>query len=414
MRIIKELKYQYNKIRDRWVFRTFWIQKKHSRKAPVSKTILIIRLDAIGDCIIWLDQAKEYRKAFPKHRIVLLHNKAWTEIADNLPWFDECIPFDRKKIGDKKYYKELITILNKYTYEIAFSPVYSRDLFTVDWIIHNVNANKKIGYEGDYTNNEIFKYNIYYRHNAEKLDVKLKTDHWYTKIVSNSLDYESELERNAHYIRKTINNDFKSKLPIIPFDIPKYNEIPLYEYSVLFLGASTEYRMWPVCNFVKVVQYLPYNTIVLCGSSDEKGLAEEFLSTYVGNKKIINLTGKTSLLNLISVISNAKFVISNETSASHIAVATRTPSVCLLGGGHYGRFQPYEHTLFNDKEKYFLPIIVTTNEKSCFKCNWKCKFASQNGRWKCINNIKEEDVIAALNRYFTEQKTHYTIPNTMG
>ena len=38
------------------------------------KSILIVRLDAIGDFIIWLDAAKEIKKHFPDKHLVLLCN----------------------------------------------------------------------------------------------------------------------------------------------------------------------------------------------------------------------------------------------------------------------------------------------------------------------------------------------------
>ncbi len=399
MKIIEELKYQYNKKKDCFEFKKKWIRKWSSCKKKVSKTILVIRIDAIGDCIIWLDQAKEYRNAFPNHKIVLLHNKTWSEIAEQLPWFDEWIPFNREKIGDIEYYHSLLSSLNKYTYEKLFSPVFSRDFITVDWIVHNVNAKEKIGYEGDYQNNYgVFGDNPYYLRNSNRLDLKSIADSWYSTLIPNDPNCDMELQRNAHFIRQTINTNFRSKLPTIPFGIPTCKDIPSTEYAVLFLGASNEKKMWSINNFVQIVQHIPYNSIVLCGAKQEQHLAESFKSKYKGNKTIIDLTGKTSLLTLISVISNAKIVVSNDTSASHIAVSTRTRSICILGGGHYGRFHPYQADDITNDDNEILPHIVTTNDKACFNCDFRCKYPLQNGRWRCIDNIQAGDVIDVIKK----------------
>lgn len=398
MYLKNEIKYQFKKIREYFIFHNFWIQKQYCHKEPVSKTILVIRLDAIGDCIIWLDQAKEYRKAFPEHKIVLLHNKVWSEIANRLPWFDECIPFDRGKIGDKKYYKNLLTTINQYTYEKVFSPIFSRNFITEDWIIHNINAKEKIGYEGDYQNNGLADINLYYRRNTKKIDLKQLADRWYSIIVPNNSTCTMELQRNAHFIRQTINNDFRCSLPTIPFDIPKSQLVPKTEYVILFLGASTINKTWPGKNFIKITQQLPFHTIVLCGSSAEKKLSQNYLSSYDGDKSVVDLTGETSLLELISIISNASLVITNDTSASHISVATRTPSICLLGGGHYGRFHPYQIEQINEEDKKYIPTIITSHDKSCFNCNFRCKYPLQKERWKCIDEIKTEDVINAIRK----------------
>ena len=387
-------------IRDKYIFHFFWLRKQKSIEIPFSKTILVIRLDAIGDSIIWLDQAKEYRIAFPSHRIVLFHNEVWTEIAEKLPWFDECIPFYRNRIGNIKYYKELLSILNKYTYEKIFSPVFSRDFITVDWLIHNINALEKIGYTGDYQNNFIISINnLYYRHHKNEQKLKKIVDSWYTYLVPNSQECVMELQRNAHFIRQTINPSFQSQLPVIPFDTPKPNHITQSDYTIIFLGASTIHRTWPINSFVNIADAIPNNTILLCGSSDDRQLASEFIAQYQGEKNVIDISGKTTLIELINIIANADIVLSNETSASHIAVATRTPSICLLGGGHYGRFQPYQVDSLSDDDKKALPVVVACKDHSCFGCNWRCKYPLVNDRWCCIAEINPDDVIGALSSH---------------
>jgi ADP-heptose:LPS heptosyltransferase len=397
MRIVDEFQYQYAKFRDYLLAKTVWLRNRHHRFRQFSNAILIIRLDAIGDCILWLDQAKEYRKSFPDHKLVLLHNKAWSEIAERLPWFDECIPFDREKIGDVKYYRSLIKKINNYSYEKVFSPVFSRDFVTVDWIVHNVNAKHKIGYKGDYQNNYwIENYNLYVRKHKGKWDFKAIADSWYTSLVPNDSNCVMELQRNAHFIRQTINPNFQSQLPVFPFETPKPNYITQSDYVVLFLGASTIHRTWPITSFVTIADAIPNDTILLCGSSDDRQLTSEFVDNYQGDKNVIDICGKTTLIELINIIANAAIVITNETSASHIAVATRTPSICLLGGGHYGRFQPYQVDSLSDDDKKALPVVVTCKNHSCFGCNWKCKYPFVNDRWRCIAEISPEDVIAAL------------------
>jgi ADP-heptose:LPS heptosyltransferase len=51
--------------------------------------------------------------------------------------------------------------------------------------------------------------------------------------------------------------------------------------------------------------------------------------------------GKTTLVELMNLISGAQLLVSNETSAPHLAVAVGTPVIVLYNGNHYGRFVPY-------------------------------------------------------------------------
>lgn len=411
MIILNEIEYQLKKIKDKWLFFHFFLKKIATPKEPVSKTILIIRLDAIGDCIVWLDQAKEYRKAFPNHKLVLLHNDAWSDLAEKMMYFDEKIPFNRKKIGEIKYYKQLVYSLNKYHYEKVFSPAFSRDFITVDWFVHNVNSQEKIGYEGDYqNNNNIVTFNLYYRNNSNNINLKKLADSWYSTLVPNSEYCQMELQRNAHFVRHTINPLFQSHFPVIPFVFHRSHIIPNKKYAVLFLGAGVIHRTWPVEYFVEISYNVPFDNIIICGTHNDYTLVSKFISIYHGSKNIIDLTGKTSLLELINIISFAEIVITNETSASHISVATRTPSICLLGGGHYGRFFPYQVDIIDESNQKNNTIVVTCKDHSCFGCNWKCKYPFEHQRWRCIATITKEDVNNALIQLTKKTTTYNTLP----
>ena len=45
--------------------------------------VLIVRQDAIGDFILWLNTAKEYRQLYPpnKYKIILIGNASWSGLA---------------------------------------------------------------------------------------------------------------------------------------------------------------------------------------------------------------------------------------------------------------------------------------------------------------------------------------------
>jgi len=57
--------------------------------------------------------------------------------------------------------------------------------------------------------------------------------------------------------------------------------------------------------------------------------------------RVENLCGTTSLTELVDIISKAKLLITNDSSALHIAACLNTQTICLLMGRHYGRFAPY-------------------------------------------------------------------------
>ena len=75
----------------------FIILSCHSEKAE--NKILIIRLDAIGDFILWLDAAQHFKKLYPDKKIILLGNRAWTDLAKKFHYWDEVWELDRRKFN---------------------------------------------------------------------------------------------------------------------------------------------------------------------------------------------------------------------------------------------------------------------------------------------------------------------------
>jgi ADP-heptose:LPS heptosyltransferase len=359
-------------------------------------TILIARLDAIGDSIIWLDSAKEYRKHFPEKHLVLLCNIAWREIAVKLPYFDEVITIDKKEFQKNFIYRiRFLLKLSHRQFEQIINPVYSRDFFVQDTLIHNLKSNIKVGSSGNYLNTDNTLLGLRKGLELYSSILKIKADKWYS-ILINSIVPTMELIQNANFIRVYLDKDFRSQLPQIPFPFPISSFVPKEEYVLLFLGASTHRKSWKIDNYLKIILHLSTPFVVLCGGKNDVSFPSEMIEVCSQRKKIINLIGETNLMDLFSLIQNAKYIITNDTSASHITVAVRTPSICLLGGTHFGRFHPYQVENISTEEKKYLPKVVY-NQMDCFNCNNHCKYIKdKNTIWPCIESITIEQVLEKI------------------
>jgi hypothetical protein len=74
-----------------------------------------------------------------------------------------------------------------------------------------------------------------------------------------------------------------------------------------------------------------------------------------------------------------------------ILAAGGVPSVCILGGGHYGRFMPYPNHVDGVK-----PISVI-HKMDCFGCNWQCKLTKeQDQAYPCVRDISVKQVLKAV------------------
>lgn len=342
-----------------------------------SNSIIVVRIDAIGDFIIWQDAAKEYKKIFKNKSITLVCNALYFDLAKKTPYFDEVIPLDVKKFEKNLFYRfNFIRKIRSRQYFLAISPVYSRTFFGVDWIIKNIKANEKIGFDCDLSNISIVN--------------KKTSDKWYTKLISAKKGPKMELVVNGEFVRALGMREFKVNSPNLGYLVNENFEAK-EKYCVLFLGAGDIRRRWKVEYFVEVAEQIKDSNIVLCGSKNELSLGNFFINNYKGKMNVTNLIGKTSILEMIGIIKNADFCIGNESSGIHISSSLGIKNLCLLGGGHYGRFLPY---VDENNSNIGITKIVTADYKECFGCNWNCKYSKE--KFPCIENIRVSEVIEKL------------------
>ena len=345
--------------------------------------IALVRLDAIGDFVIWLDTAKLFKNLYPDQKIVLIANESWSDFAKELPYWDEVLPLNVKRFHPMSLlYRWLMMkkIANR-SFATIIQPTYSRDFLLGDSVIRASKATTRIGSSGDLSN--ISKSN------------KLSSDKWFTKLIASQKTGITEIERNADFIFNLTGTQHPPNLSKLRKLKELRSDLQIDgDYFVIFPGASWSGKRWPTHCFSEIINEINKRqgmTAVLCGSSEDNELCSEVILKC--KRKVINFAGKTSLSELIEVIRSAKILVSNDTSAVHIAASVSTPSVCILGGGHYGRFLPYP--------KYISGIhpLVAVNAMDCFGCNWNCtKSYDRDQPVPCIESISIEDVMKQVNK----------------
>ena len=356
------------------VFKVFIRQKNDY----YDKRILLIRTDAIGDFVLWLDVAKTIREYYKEYQITLICNELVADLANNIPYFDNIISIKPLIFHKNLIYRyKILKSISVFSYEKAIHFPYTRHQYFLngETIIRIVRAKEKIGSVGEKVRDWRYKLG----------------NRFYTKLIDATNDNIMEIERNAEFLKGLgfINYQAKVyKFPEVIFSNVKYE----YDY-IIFPGAGSIKRRWPVKNFVEIAKFLFQENGwkgLICGGPGEEHLGNEIIK--ITTIPLTNIIGKTSLTELISLIANAKLIISNETSAIHIAAAVNTASICLLGGGHYKRFVPYPASL-ND---LFLPEVVSYKMK-CFNCNWNCVYdLKQNEPYPCIQKIQTDKVINVI------------------
>ena len=354
-----------------------WAAKvpKHNQQ----KLILLIRQDRIGDFILWLDTAKEYRKYYPpeNYKIILIGNAIWSDLAKELPFWDEVLPVNVKAFKTLSRYRwNILRKVRNYGAEIAIQPTYSREFYHGDSLIRASNASKKVSSAGNMSNRDQLK--------------SILADRWHTELIPSSPEQLSELERNAEFFSGFIKKLYLPSYPELELSGDcNIQELKRKSFYILSLGANKKYREWPYKYYAKIAQKIHKKTGwlgLICGAENEFYLGEHIKK--LCDAPLQNYTGQTTLSELTCLLAKSQILISNETGTAHIANAVGTPTVCILGGGHFGRFVPYPELsgkINNLKVVYY--------KMPCYGCDWKCVYhIKDEDPAPCISNISVDAV----------------------
>ena len=127
--------------------------------------------------------------------------------------------------------------------------------------------------------------------------------------------------------------------------------------------------------------------IVLIGTQSER--AETAAVAQVCSGPVVDLTARLNTEDLPAVIGKAKLVITNDTGTVHIAAALRVPTVCIVGGGHFGRFLPYPE----EARDVGIRVEALHHPLPCFNCNWKCIYPVRYFEpAPCVSNVSVDSV----------------------
>lgn len=347
--------------------------------------MLIIHTDAIGDYILFRNFIEAIKNAekFNQHKITLLGNQAYRELAEYFDGrlIDNFIWFSRGQFeNDFKYRKILLKSLQNTEYDFVINPSYSRDFIFGDSLVRAANAKCKIGQVADKTNSYSFLTSL--------------SNKWYSKLIDTSNVPMFEFYRNKIFCEKLIEKKSCIEKPTLAYQKSTSENL----VAMLFPGAGEKQKQWSSENFAVVADELFAKgfSIKICGAKSDIELANTIINSC---KKATpeNRCGQTSLTELTQEIANTTILITNDSSALHLAVCTNTKAVCVLSGRHYGRFAPYPAEM-NVPIRFIYPEIiemeVQKNARNVIERTKHFSFAN-------INDIPTQKVLSAIEQLLT-------------
>jgi ADP-heptose:LPS heptosyltransferase len=140
--------------------------------------------------------------------------------------------------------------------------------------------------------------------------------------------------------------------------------------------------------------------VILIGARHEEAAAKQFMLQYQG--AAISFVGKLTIPETLAVVAKSLLVFSNDTSPIHMAIATRTPSACVIGGGHFGHVSLYG---YRDINHWIYHRTV------CFGDNWRCTIGLAPGRIApCLEAVTVEEASAVLSGLLDYLRRHHSYP----
>lgn len=340
--------------------------------------ILIVRLDAIGDYIIGHEIIAKIKEENLGKKIGILCNSRIGNLAtiDFSP--NNIISIDLFSFQNNiRYFKRTLGLLSSIKTGILINPCLSRTNVG-DKIISFIQAENKIGFKGDTSNIS-----------SSQL---LQNNDIYTRLITSPEKIKHESEINRYLIEALFNNSHSNSFHRIKLN---YRKSIGFDYCVFSLGASDPSRAWSVSNYMELAQEVPADIVIMLlgAGKNEQELAQQFSANGLLKHRIINLIGRTTVSETLTLIGNANFVVGNDSAMIHMAVATDTPSLCIAPGAHLHRF-----AIYPDRENMTeTPHLVAYWESECIDCNYRCKFPV-NGKYECIKRITPSEVLPLLHK----------------
>jgi heptosyltransferase-2 len=354
----------------------------------LSQNILIRGVNWLGDAIMTLPALHRLREAKPDSKLTLLTDEKLSGLWESSHHYDEILTF---KKGESPYV--VGKRLRNYSFDTALILPNSFRTALECW---HGNIPRRIGYAGNWRS-FLLTDAIEARTESVPMQKRVKIDIEYRLI--NQLKPQT-FPSSAHHIHRYLHlvKQFgASNIPIAPKLIPKHKG-PSYESlrqprPHIGIISGAEYgpaKCWPVENFTETANRLINNhqahVLLLGGPSDIK--TADIIASKLPPDHTTNLTGKTSLSELVSVLSACDVILCNDSGPMHVAAASGTPVVVPFGSTSPDLTGP---GLPGNADLSHQLLRTNAGCSPCFLRECPIDF-------RCLESIRVDEVVSAIER----------------
>lgn len=322
----------------------------------------------IGDSVLSLPALESLRKNYPQAEIWVAAKEWVKDIFAALNFVQGVIPLP--PTDDLKSLPVSVQTIKKLKFDIGLLLPNS---FSSALLFYLAKIPQRWGYSSDGRGLLLTKWV-----SPKKQDGSVHQLSCYLDLISN-LGLKTVAPKLSFPLSKKEKVDAKKLLLSLNMDLRR----PLV---LLHPGASYgPAKRWSVLKFSELAALLQKRkkaSVIISGSNDEAQLAESI--AMLMRKKPVSLAGKTSLLRLASLISNADLFITNDSGPMHLANALHVPVVAIFGPTDPALTGPYQQ-----------PSAVIKKDVPCSPCSYReCPFDH-----RCMENIPIEEVFQACQKF---------------
>jgi heptosyltransferase I len=346
------------------------------------RSILLIKLSAIGDVVHTLPLLEVLRKSFPTARIDWLVEEEARSIVETHEDLDHVLVSWRKSWQKKlfspgqgraalKEIKRFVQTIRAHQYDLVID---LHGLFKSGILTGLARGRRKIGFTGGKEGSMLFLTEQPYPfdYNRHALDRYLQA---------------------ARYLGCSTNS-WKGEIPLEPGDRERIDPLLAEHFSpsetLVAINPMARWvtKLWDEERFASLAARLQEELsckILFTGSPSDRPVVERIMKGI--NPRPLNLAGSTTLRELAYLYTRCRLIVTTDTGPMHIAAAMGLPVVALFGPTAPWRTGPYGkgHTVIQENLEC----------SPCFKK--KCTHR------RCMKNITVEKVFEAVKQHLSER-----------
>lgn len=363
-----------------WMFRLFDLMIGHWPVFRKQRGLLVVRMDGIGDMVLFRRSLDDYSAAFgiPASEITVLGCASWQPIADELFQGYGFHAIDEHAFARQPFYRFKVGLwVRQLAPAIVVCDSYFRRALMADSLVWMSGASEKIvslPFVNEATRTEF----TYYLSQVER-------------VIDTGPYPTHEVIRHYRFLSAVSGKDVTPSPPKIVWPDQDAQLPAGPPYVVLNPGSNEPGRRWPFDNYLEIAQRFldaGYRIVIVGGRDERPG---DYRSRFGDRDDIFDLIGQTDLPRLLDIMKHAACVVSNDTGPAHLSIALETPTVVVVGGGHFGSFVPYPVEVAPPNVRFVF------RKMECYHCFWRChKRRSKVDVFPCISGVGHDEVWDAV------------------